>query len=240
VSGDAVIALFSSRRGGLGTCEREALRAALSAGADLELPVVAVAATGLGDTEPALKIALRAGCARAVAVAVDPAKLDYLDLARALASAVSAIGPRLILCGDQSESSRRAAVGPAVAENLDLPHLSGVLAVDVVDGVVRCCANLDGERRWFTARLPTVLCLRSAGRPGPATRRATGAAIERRELSGDLFDRGRAGQSGGYAPDGPEGVRSAQSMAVPPRGGAAITESAADLIRRLREDHLLR
>jgi hypothetical protein len=222
-AGDTVVALLSSRRGRLGTCEREALRAALAAGADLGLPVVAIAASSLGAREPALVIALRAGCARAISVDLEPAEVDYRALARGLAGAVGAAGPRLVLAGDQSETSRRGAVGPAIAEMLGLPHLSGVLAVDVVDAELRCRANLDGERRWFAVKLPALLCVRAAGRPAPPPRRAPGAVVEHHE----------AGEIGPRASGG-------RAVSVPPRGGAAIAESAADLVRRLREDHLLR
>lgn len=223
MSGDTVVALLTSRRGGLGTCEREALRAALRTGADLELPVVAIAATPQGADEPALKIALRAGCARAIAVDVEPLELGYLALARALASAVRTAGPRLVLCGDQSETSRRGAIGPALAEVLEMPHLTGVLGVDVADRAVRCRASIEGEMRWFEVSLPAVLCLRAAGRPAPAPRRTEGAVVEPHEV--EL--------------EGSKRISATRPVSVPPRGGAAITESPADLIRRLREDHLL-
>lgn len=221
----SVVALLSSRRGGLGTCEREALRAALRAGLDLDEPVVAIAATGMGDDEPALKIALRAGCARAIAVDVDPLELGYLPLARALASAVESVSPVLVLCGDQSETSRRGAIGPAVAEILELPHLTGVLAVEVVDRAVRCRASLEGAMRWFAVPEPAVLCLRSAGprqKGAPALRR-TGAVVEHHSV--DV--------------EGQTSPAMTRPVSVPPRGGGAITGSPADLIRRLRDDHLL-
>lgn len=222
-AGDTIVVLLASRCGGLGICEREALRAALAVAADLELPAVAITATDLGRREPASRIALRAGCARAVAVAADPERLDYLGIARVLAEAVRGAGPRLVLCGDQSESHRRGAVGPAVAELLGLPHLSGVQAVDVVDGEVRCLAGLDSGATWMAAELPALLCVRRAGRPAPRLERS-GAVIERREGTADPVAPAR---------------RIGGSIAVSARGGAAITNSAADLVRRLREDHLI-
>lgn len=216
-----VVALLSSRRAGLGVCDREALRAALSAAADLELSAVAIAATDRGAGEPALRVALRAGCDRAIAVEADPASLDVAPIARALADAVREVEAQLIVCGDQSEAHRRGAVGPAVAEILGIPHLSGVLGVDVAGAELRCRAHLDGQSIWFAAALPILLCVRAAGRPAPR-RGATTATIE---VVGDATEPGELG---------------GRELSVNPRGGAAITESPADLVRRLRDDHLIR
>jgi hypothetical protein len=147
------------------------LRLALSLGVE---ELVAVRAGPAVDAEEAaLSRALSAGAHRAVRI-WDPALpgLDYLGLATILSGVIRALDCRLVIAGDRGQG----AVGPAVAERLELPHLCGVLSASLTTDAAQGAgaAELLVKRRILggTQELrggrDAVLCVLSAAGPALA------------------------------------------------------------------------
>jgi electron transfer flavoprotein alpha/beta subunit len=114
----------------LGRCERAALEAAVALAGRLGGTLTALSMGAEEHQRPVLAAALAAGCHAAVRVhAPSCDDLDYLGVATILGTAARALGCDALLCGDTSENERTGAVGPAVAEILGVPHLTGVLAI---------------------------------------------------------------------------------------------------------------
>ena len=98
------------------------------------------AVTALTMGIPAAEAMLR----RVIAVGADEAILltdrafagsDTLATARTLAAAVRKAGlPDLILCGRMATDGDTAQVGPMLAENLGIPHVSDVAEIEAVEG----------------------------------------------------------------------------------------------------------
>jgi len=136
--------------------------AALRLGATLaETTVVAVAPAG-DAAEALLSRARDDGAARTVRLWDESlAATDYLGVAYALSAMVrTAVGdlaaqPTVILCGDRG----RGAVGAAVAERLQVPHLSDVIGAQLVDGRVVARRRAGAVVRLYAARPPVVLCV---------------------------------------------------------------------------------
>jgi electron transfer flavoprotein beta subunit len=110
-----------------------------------------------------IREALAKGADRAIHVAVnDLAGLDSLGVARILAAAAAAEQPDLILTGLQSDDLGAGLTGVAVAELMNLPHATIVMAVEVAGGSVRVKRELEGG--WFqhvSMPLPAVLTIQS-------------------------------------------------------------------------------
>jgi len=87
---------------------------------------------------------------------------DTLGLARLLAKAVAAEKPDLILTGLQSDDLGYGQTGVVLAELLELPHATIVMAAEVLDGKIRVKREL--ESGWFQnieMPLPAVLTIQS-------------------------------------------------------------------------------
>lgn len=116
----------------LGRCEQAALAAAVRLRDALGGTLTAVALGEAMHEEPTLAAALAAGCDRAVRVHAPACEdLDYLGTAEVLRAAVDRLGCDLLVCGDRSQDQGHGALGPAMAELLGMPHLTGVLDIDV-------------------------------------------------------------------------------------------------------------
>jgi electron transfer flavoprotein beta subunit len=89
--------------------------------------VVAVTA-GNQRSDQALRRCLAMGADRAVRV--ESVALDPLSTARALAAAVTAESPDLVLCGVQSSDSVQGSTGTALSELLGLPRVAVVKKLD--------------------------------------------------------------------------------------------------------------
>jgi hypothetical protein len=246
----------------LGCCEAAALRAAVRLRASLGGTLVALAMGPEEHQRPVLAAALAAGCDRAVRVhAPDCDGLDYLGAATVLATAVRRLGCDLLLCGDTGENERAGAMGPTVAELLGIPHLTGVVGVEVEGGPSGETAGETGSTpkapsvivahrgsgrihrfRWF---LPAALCLLA---PVPAE------AAEARPDGSD----GAVGIAPGLAPGGAPEIETlgldalglhARALAHRRRllgqadtdvgRGAIVVAGADDLVSRLVADGML-
>lgn len=128
----------------------------------------------------ALQSARAAGALRAVTVWDEAiAATDYLGAAQVLASTARKLGFDIVVCG----SGERGAVGPAVAERLGLPHLTGVIDARIEEGRVIARRRHGGSIHSFRAPLPVVLCVESRAPLSPPALEA-GRGL----LPGTLFE----------------------------------------------------
>jgi electron transfer flavoprotein alpha subunit len=83
---------------------------------------------------------------------------DTLATSRALAAALTRLGPfDLVLCGRNSLDADTGQVGPQLAELLDLPFLTGVRRLEIVDGQIQAHCELDDGALDASVALPAVL-----------------------------------------------------------------------------------
>jgi electron transfer flavoprotein beta subunit len=110
-----------------------------------------------------IREALAKGADRAIHVREDnPAALDTLALARALAKAAEAEKPDLILTGLQSDDLGYGQTGVVLAELLGMPHATIIMEVEKQDGAIRVKRELEnGWFQWITLPLPAVLAIQS-------------------------------------------------------------------------------
>lgn len=158
----------------LGPNERAALGTAFALREAREgTQVIALAAGGDREDE-ALAVADALGADETYRIS-DPIldEVDDLGVARALVYAARHIGFDLVLAGFRSPDLARGFMGPAVAEGLEIPHLSAVNSVrlehDTV-AVVRTCIC-----RTFTHTLPLPCLITVASGPDPGSAKPTEA-----------------------------------------------------------------
>ncbi len=157
----------------LGHYERLALGAAFSLrkASDQKVTVLALAAGSETDDE-ALAVAHALGAEKTVRV-WDPIlkDIDALGVAQALAHAAKHVGFDLLIAGFRSPDHGLGFMGPAVAESLSIPHLTGVQELRWSDGdlvALRGCAPNEYAHTLQTPCLVTV-----SGGPDPGTTKPT-------------------------------------------------------------------
>ena len=183
--------------------------------------VVAVSA-GEGEAEPALRRCLAMGADRAVRVA--GRFEDPFTVARALAEAVRAEEPQLVLCGVQSSDSVQAATGTALAELLGLARVAVVTKVELADGRATVDRELEGGLVDIVdVDLPALLTIQTGiNQPRYANLRAIKQA-EQQEIA--LVE-----------PDGGgEPAYRVRRMFSPPRGAGAeiLSGGPAEIAQRI-------
>ena len=220
----------------LGRCERAALATGLHLREAFGDATVTVLSLGPARREDrVLAVALRSGCDRAVRVFDHKVEdLDYLGTATVLAKAVEHIGVDLLLCGDRTQDELTGAIGPAVAELLGRPHVSGVVDAQADGASVIATRRGRGELHQFRCALPVVLCVSSFP---PQPEDASDGAATSRSQSIEELDLSTLGLD----------LRALEyrrnllgrARATRPGLNATIASSAADLVSRMVEGHLL-
>ena len=119
-----------------------------------------VVAYAVGDDRAAtaLRTVLAMGADRAVHLK-DAAfeGSDGLGISRILAAALRPESFDLVLFGKQAVGTDRAQVGPRVAELLDFPHVSVVVALSVEGGRLRAEREIEGACEVVESALPAVI-----------------------------------------------------------------------------------
>ncbi len=176
----------ASQRGLLGRCDQAALATALTLRPQAQNSTVVAIAGGPAERENAvLDFALSSGVDRAIRV-FDPMldQVDYHSVAMVLAKTVSRAGFDLVLVGDSSEEEMHGVIGPAVAEWLRIPHVSGVHEVRVTeDGQAILATRRDSGVRTLRLPVPALLTILSCPNIEVAVNRNTGAPTETVELA---------------------------------------------------------
>ena len=110
-----------------------------------------------------IKEALAKGADRAIHLADDNFfQLDPLAASKSLAAAVKNENPDLILTGLQSDDQGFGQTGVLIAAELDRPHATIIMAIEVTDGKMRLKRELEaGWFQWVECPLPAVLSIQS-------------------------------------------------------------------------------
>jgi electron transfer flavoprotein alpha/beta subunit len=227
----------------LGPCEAAALgtalwlrSAVLQGGGKATLEVLAV---GPEQDDEALAFALACGADEAFRIwspALDGT--DFYATAQVLAAAVRLRGSTWVLCGDRSGDEALGATGPAVAEFLGVPHLSGARHVRLAEDGALLVRHRGGDLvRELRVRPPAVLCVAEGPAPAPSTAPAAPGAKKRRSRK-SAPQRLELSALGIMA----EQLRHRQrflGVAEPHAGSAEIFPNAEALIDRLKSDGLI-
>ncbi len=119
--------------------------------------VIAVTA-GPAAAKDALTRALAMGADRGIHIEMDDqAARDSLDMASNFAAAITPLDPKVVCLGQQSDDLESGQVGPQLAELLDMPHVSSVMAVDVDGDTVCLQRDTEGGYQQVRAPLPVVV-----------------------------------------------------------------------------------
>lgn len=234
----------------LGECERAALAAAVTLRSELPARVTAIAVGPARREDRVLAMALRAGCDSAVRV-YDKSlhNLDYLGIAHILAATANHLGFDLILCGDRSQDERQGAIGPAVAELLEVPHVSSMVTDLSTDENGLVATRRAGARiHSLRVGLPSVVTVARFPRRAADADDESETAEERALDEKPTPDRGKLGTlteldlaALGLTPR--ELTHRAQFLGrarkVRTKRQPILLPDAAALVNRLRADHLL-
>jgi len=210
----------------------EALRLREEAGAG----EVGVLSMGPAKAMDALRKALAMGADRAVLVSDDAlAGADLVATSKALAAAIGAWAPELVLFGQQSADGNGACLWAAVAERLALPVLSQVAELTVDAGAVTGKRQTEFGYETLRAPLPAVVAVSEAiNEPRyPSLKGIMGAKSKPQETLA-------AADLGGAAPS----ATSVLGLAPPPaRGESRRVEGGAEaadaIVEFLAERRLL-
>ncbi|MGE4214176.1 MAG: electron transfer flavoprotein subunit beta [Anaerotignaceae bacterium] len=115
---------------------------------------------GIPNTQILLQDALSRGCDKAVLLSDRAfAGADTLATAYTLALGVKKIGKAdLILCGKMAVDGDTAQIGPELAENLDIPHVTDVNEVVFIsDKEIICSKIIDGGSQLINVTLPALI-----------------------------------------------------------------------------------
>jgi electron transfer flavoprotein beta subunit len=116
-------------------------------------------------SEEVLREALATGADRGILLS-DPrfAASDTLATSYVLGMGIRKIGPfDLILCGMRTVDSDTAQVGPQLAEELDLPHVTGVEKLQRMKNLFRVERVSDGFREILEVSTPALFTISSKG-----------------------------------------------------------------------------
>ncbi len=119
---------------------------------------VTVISYGPARAEQGLRECLARGAGAAVHVVGGEGTLgDAFSIAKVLAAAIKGREFDLVLCGVEGVGTDNAMVGPMLAELLDLPHVSGIIKLELGDGSLTAEREIEGGHEVYTAPLPALL-----------------------------------------------------------------------------------
>jgi electron transfer flavoprotein beta subunit len=199
---------------------------------------VTVISAGGDRCAEALRTALAMGADSAVLIN-DPAveNCDGIGIARILAAAVKDIPYDLIITGMRAVDDDNYVVGAAVAEFLQIPHMSMVIKEEIRDGVIRCHSTVEGGTLVTEAPLPALFtCQRGLNEPRypslPGIMKAKKKKIETKSLADMGLDAGAV-----------EAKSEITGMKLPPErkagkmiAGDSAQVKAAELVKLLRKE----
>jgi electron transfer flavoprotein beta subunit len=146
---------------------------------------VTVLTLGPPEAEEQLRDTLAIGADRAILLETDGSDWDPEATAAALVEAIAAENPDLVLFGNESADSGGFQVGIRVAHALGRPIVTGVKALAVEDGGLRCEQEVGSARDVYRVPLPAVVTVKEGINlpryPSvPAKLRARRKEVERR------------------------------------------------------------
>jgi len=118
---------------------------------------------GADDSDSTLRKCLARGADKAIRL-TDP-KFDGSDsyaIAKILHSVIKTIHYDLVLCGVQSGDGSNAAVGPILAEMLNIPHATMVKKIELATGTAKINRELEGGlEEQLEIRLPALISVQT-------------------------------------------------------------------------------
>src|ERR687885_333670 len=135
----------------------------LREGGQVEVDEIVAVTMGPGSAERALRKAVSLGADRAVQLTDDAlAGSDVNGTGYALAKALEAEAPDLVLLGQQSDDGECYTIGAVVADHLGMPSLTQVIKIDVEGGKLRCERQAEYGYDTVLVQLPAVISVGDA------------------------------------------------------------------------------
>lgn len=118
---------------------------------------VTVVTIGPSRSEEALRTALAVGADRAIIIEDTEIAGDEYTISKVLAAVAKQEAYDIILAGHMTIDDGAAQVGPRVAEQLNIPHISTITKLTVEDGKVIAEKDVEGDLEIIEATLPVLL-----------------------------------------------------------------------------------
>lgn len=117
---------------------------------------VVVISAGSDKAMDAIRTALAMGADRGILVTQDSSADEYAR-AVALAAAIKAENPEIVLAGHVAADDGSSQVPTRIAEILGLPHVNVITAVEIAGGKATCTSEADGGTQVTEVALPAVI-----------------------------------------------------------------------------------
>lgn len=117
---------------------------------------IVVVAAGPDKAMDAIRTALAMGADRGILVQQDAAADEYAR-AVALAEAIKAESPDLVLAGHVAADDGSSQVPTRIAEILGLPHINVITSLDIAGGKATCSSEADGGTQVTEVTVPAVV-----------------------------------------------------------------------------------
>ncbi|UOF91107.1 electron transfer flavoprotein subunit beta/FixA family protein [Fodinisporobacter ferrooxydans] len=118
---------------------------------------VTVITVGPSGAESALRTALAMGADKAVLIENEDQPLDEYSIAKILAAAIKERQYDIILGGNMSVDNGASQVGPRVAEELGIPHISTIVKLEIDGESVKAERDAEGDVEIIESSLPILV-----------------------------------------------------------------------------------
>ena len=135
----------------------------LREGGDVDVDEIVAVTMGPSSAVRALHKAVSLGADRSVHLSDDAlAGSDVAATGYALAKTLASESPDLVLLGQQSDDGECYTIGAVVADHLQMPSLTQVIAMDVSDGGLKCERQAEYGYDTVQVELPAVISVGDA------------------------------------------------------------------------------
>jgi electron transfer flavoprotein beta subunit len=185
---------------------------------------------------PSLEYAIGMGCDRAVLLTDRKlAASDTVPTALALSETIRNIGGYdLVFCGEETTDSSTGHVGPGIAAHLDIPQITYVSEVEVVDGRVRGKRSVEDGFEVWECPLPTLVTV-NFGCNRPRLPTLTGKIRSKRPgsiVQWNADDVGLKAEEIGLK-GSPTVVAKVETVSLPDRQGKIFRDEVEESVRKL-------
>jgi electron transfer flavoprotein beta subunit len=118
---------------------------------------VTVITVGPSEAESALRTALAIGADKAILIENEDQPLDEYSIAKVLAAAIKDREYDIILGGNMSIDNGAGQVGPRLAEELSIPHISAITKLEINGESVRAERDAEGDVEIIDSSLPILV-----------------------------------------------------------------------------------